>query len=56
MLWITIETENGRELLDAVNFMIQENGTYCLLLLDGTQREGKISQIRFLHVEAVLDN
>jgi hypothetical protein len=56
MLWITLTTANGRELLDAVNFMIMENGRYCLLLLDGTQREGHISEISFLHVEAVTEN
>lgn len=56
MLWITLTTENEKELLDAVNFMIQENGRYCILLMDGTQREGPVSEIQFIHVEAVIEN
>lgn len=56
MLWITLTTANGRELLDAANFMIQENGRYCLLLMDGTQREGDVKDIQFLLVEAVIEN
>lgn len=56
MFWVTLTTADEKELLDAVTFLIQENGRYCLLLMDGTQREGDVKDIQFLHIERVIDN
>ncbi len=52
MLWITITTDNEAEYLDAASFLIKD-GIYHILLLDGTKHEGKVSDITFLHTEAV---
>ena len=43
--------EIGKHFLDAANFMIQENGQYCILLMSGAQIEGDASGIAFLSVE-----
>ena len=55
-MWITLNVGQGNELLDARNFMIQENGRYLILLVGGSSREGPVSEIRFILVETVLEN
>lgn len=44
MFWITLNSENEIEYLDATNLEMHD-GIYYIKLVDGSVREGKISDI-----------
>jgi hypothetical protein len=56
MLWITLRTDIEIQYLDVVNFLIQEDGTFNILLMDGSSIKGEVKDIKFLHVEQVIEN
>lgn len=56
MLWITLRTKDELQYLDAMNFLIQEDGSYNILLRGGLSLKGFVEDIQFIHVEAVIQN
>ena len=52
MFWITLETENEIHWLDATDFVTGlKAGKYRIHLADGTEMEGEMKDVKYLHVQ-----